>query len=48
MLILGDDEMQNETVSIRDRGGGQKNGVDLNDFVSDIFAEVSNRSKVCH
>ena len=46
MLILGDDEMQNETVSIRDRGGSQKNGVDLNDFVSDIFAEVSNRSKV--
>ena len=48
MLILGDDEMQNETVSIRDRGGGQKNGVDLNDFVSDIFAEVSTEARFCH
>ena len=46
MLILGDDEMQNKTVSIRDRGGGQKNSVDLNGFISDIFAEISNRSKV--
>tara|TARA_B100000686_G_scaffold345016_2_gene428745 strand:- start:643 stop:2583 length:1941 start_codon:yes stop_codon:yes gene_type:complete len=45
MVILGDDEMNGDTVSIRGRGGDQKNGVDLNEFVSDIFAEISNRSK---
>jgi len=32
-------------VSIRGRGGDQKNGVPLDDFVSDIFAEISNRSR---
>ena len=45
MVILGDDEMNGDTVSIRGRGGDQKNGVDLNEFVSDIFAEISNRGK---
>ncbi len=45
MVILGDDEMSARTVSIRGRGGGQKNGVPLDDFVSDIFAEISNRSR---
>ena len=46
MLILGDEEMANGTVSIRGRSGNQKNGVKLDEFVSDIFAEISNRSKV--
>ncbi len=45
MVILGDDEMSQETVSIRSRSGDQKNGVDLAEFVSDLFAEISNRSK---
>ncbi|MBR79698.1 MAG: threonine--tRNA ligase [Euryarchaeota archaeon] len=45
MVILGDDEMSDGTVSIRGRSGDQKNGVDLDEFVSDIFAEISNRSK---
>ena len=45
MVILGDDEMSDRTVSIRGRGGDQKNGVPLDDFVSDIFAEISNRSR---
>ena len=45
MVILGDDEMSSGTVSIRGRGGNQKNGVGLDEFVSDIFAEISNRSR---
>ena len=45
MVILGDDEMSDRTVSIRGRGGDQKNGVPLDDFVSGIFAEISNRSR---
>ncbi len=45
MLILGDDEMKEGSVSIRSRNGNQKNGVPLEQFVSDIFAEISNRSK---
>jgi threonyl-tRNA synthetase len=45
MVIIGDDEIRDGTVSIRGRSGDQKNGVSLNEFVSDIFAEISNRSK---
>ena len=45
MLILGDDEMKEGSVSIRSRDGNQKNGVPLEQFVSDIFAEISNRTK---
>ena len=45
MLILGDDEMKGGSVSIRSRNGEQKNGVPLDQFVSDIFAEISNRAK---
>ena len=44
MVIIGDDESQNGTVSIRGRSGGQRNGVALEEFVSDIFAEITNRS----
>ncbi|HIG34375.1 MAG TPA: threonine--tRNA ligase [Candidatus Poseidoniales archaeon] len=45
MLILGDEEMSGGTVSIRGRSGSQKKGVKLEEFVSDIFAEISNRSR---
>lgn len=45
MLILGDEEMSGGTISIRGRSGSQKNGVKLEEFVSDIFAEISNRSR---
>jgi threonyl-tRNA synthetase len=45
MLILGDEEMSSGTVSIRGRSGSQKKGVKLEEFVSDIFAEISNRSR---
>ena len=45
MVILGDEEVKDGTVSIRGRSGNQKKGVDLKVFVSDIFAEISDRSK---
>jgi len=45
MVIIGDDEQKARTVSIRARDGRQKNDVSLNDFIADIFAEITNRSK---
>ncbi len=45
MLILGEDEAANSTVSIRARNGDQSNGVPLAQFVADIFAEITNREK---
>ena len=45
MVILGDDEGKDGAVSIRARNGNQRNGVPLEEFVADIFAEISNRSK---
>ena len=51
MLILGEDEENNQTVSIRiDRKGDPRNGeqckdVPLEQFVADIFAEITNRQK---
>ena len=43
MLILGEDEATNQTVSIRARNGDQCNGIPLDQFVSDLFAEITNR-----
>lgn len=45
MLILGEDEATNRTVSIRARNGDQSNGVGLDEFVAGIFAEITNREK---
>ena len=45
MLILGEDEAENQTVSIRARNGDQCNGVPLEQFVSDLFAEITNRER---
>jgi threonyl-tRNA synthetase len=45
MVIIGDEESANGTVSIRARSGAQRNGEPLTEFVADIFAEISNRSK---
>ena len=45
MLILGEDEAANQTVSIRARNGDQCNGVLLDQFVSDLFAEITNRER---
>ena len=44
MVVIGDEEAKNGTVAIRERGGGQRNGVALDEFVADIFAEITNRS----
>jgi len=44
MVIIGDEESESGTVSIRERSGGQRNGVALDEFVADIFAEITNRS----
>ena len=44
MVIIGDEESESGTVSIRARSGGQRNGVALDEFVADIFAEITNRS----
>jgi threonyl-tRNA synthetase len=45
MVILGDDEAKDGTVSIRSRNADQRNGVPLTEFVADVFAEIANRSK---
>ena len=42
--VFGDDEVKDRAVSIRSRSGNQRNGVPLEEFVADIFAEISNRS----
>jgi threonyl-tRNA synthetase len=44
MLILGEEETANSTVSVRARNGDQSNGVPIDDFVAGIFAEITNRS----
>ena len=44
MVIIGDDESANGTVSIRGRNNNQRNGVALDEFVAEIFAEITNRS----
>ena len=44
MVIIGDDEVSSGSVSVRGRSGGQRNGVPLDEFVAEIFAEIANRS----
>ena len=44
MVIIGDDEVSSGSVSVRGRSGGQRNGVPLDEFVAEIFAEITNRS----
>ena len=45
MVIVGDEETENGTVSIRSRAGQQLNGVPLDDFVAGIFTEITTRDK---
>ena len=42
MLIVGDDEVQAETVSVRDRREGDLGAVDLAEFKEDITSEIDN------
>ena len=44
MVIIGDEESANGTVSIRGRNNNQRNGVALDEFIAEIFAEITNRS----
>ena len=43
MLILGDEEATNDTVSIRARNGDQRAGIALTDFISELKAEVESK-----
>ncbi|MFL2979671.1 MAG: threonine--tRNA ligase [Candidatus Thalassarchaeaceae archaeon] len=45
MVIIGDEETENGTVSIRSRGGEQLNGVPMEEFVAGIFAEITTRDR---
>tara|TARA_B100001113_G_scaffold329806_1_gene304941 strand:+ start:17083 stop:19026 length:1944 start_codon:yes stop_codon:yes gene_type:complete len=44
MLIIGEDEVENGTVSIRARNGDQRNGVLFEDFTRGIVEEIKSRS----
>ena len=44
MLIIGDGEAADGTVSIRARNGDQRNGVPLEDFIVGVTEEINNRS----
>jgi threonyl-tRNA synthetase len=44
MLILGDEENENETVSIRARNGDQCNNIPLSEFITNLSKEISSRS----
>ena len=43
LVILGDDEMSNETVSLRARNGDQIAGIPLNTFVADLKNEITEK-----
>ena len=44
MLILGDEEISQNSVSIRARNGDQRAGVKLSDFISEIVEEVATKA----
>ena len=43
MLIIGDDEVSNNSVSIRARNGDQKAGVNFEDFLSELLNEIETK-----
>ena len=45
MIIIGDEESQNNTVSIRARDGNQKNGIPVEEFINNLASENSSRKK---
>ncbi len=45
MVIIGDDEIENQTVSIRARNGDQKNDIPVKEFITKITKEDKSRSK---
>jgi threonyl-tRNA synthetase len=46
MAIIGDDEVENITISVRSRRGAQKNGIPLDGFISEIVSEINNRDTI--
>ena len=44
LIILGDEEVQNETVSLRARNGDQVAGIPLATFIDDITREISEKT----
>ena len=44
MLVVGEKEMENKTVSVRSRKEGDKGAVSLSDFISDIKAQIASRA----
>ena len=45
MLIVGDKEAENGTVSVRTRAGGDEGAVAVEDFIEKISAEISSRAR---
>ena len=45
MAIIGDDEVKNNTISIRARNGNQENGILVEKFLGKIKGEITSRSK---
>ncbi len=43
LVVVGDDEAENRTVSVRDRSGSQANGMDLDIFIGNLTAEIALR-----
>ena len=43
LVILGDEESQNNTVSLRARNGDQVAGIPLDEFVSNLVNEISEK-----
>ena len=35
-VIIGDKEIESDTISVRDRTGNQKNAISLNDFIETV------------
>lgn len=44
MLLAGDKDIENNTVSLRTRSGGDKGAMSLDEFVEKIVAEVESKS----
>ena len=44
MLVLGEKEAESGNISIRDRDGQQKNGVNLDEFIADVKKVDDSRS----
>jgi threonyl-tRNA synthetase len=43
MLVVGDAEVENESLSVRRRSGEETRGVSLEEFASDITDEIAGR-----